>query len=355
MAVTVTDTNGNEGPLSLPLRVTVDITSPRVIRQTPAPGSRGIAVTTNVTAQFNEPVMGVKNDTFSLGRDVVAQVDYNSDTRTATLDPDAPLTPNTTYTASLLEQISDIAGNRMTSVGWSFTTARDTTPPAVQVPDQRLLSDYQLASSSLPGTVKVTVNWSATDSSGVATYELQQRTNGGAFTTVPLSSPTATSSIRSLTPGTTYQFRVRATDRVGNVSTYVVGPSFTLSADQEGSPAIKYTPSPHWTTATVIGAYGDAVRHTSKAHAKATFTFTGQQVALVSTKANDRGKAEVWIDGVNVATVDLYAASTQARQVVWARSGLTAGTHQLEVRVLGTKHAASTGTRVDIDALMVLQ
>jgi hypothetical protein len=35
-------------------------------------------------------------------------------------------------------------------------------------------------------------------------------------------------------------------------------------------------------------------------------------------------------------------------------TNLTSGAHTLEVKVLGTKNAASTGTRVDFDAFAVL-
>ena len=63
----------------------------------------------------------------------------------------------------------------------------------------------------------------------------------------------------------------------------------------------------------------------------------------------------MWLDGVKVATIDLYAASQTTRSMVYVKNGLTNTTHRLEIRVLGTKNTASSGTRVDIDAFIVLR
>jgi hypothetical protein len=72
----------------------------------------------------------------------------------------------------------------------------------------------------------------------------------------------------------------------------------------------------------------------------------------VTTRASNRGIAQVRLDGVLVATVDLFAAATSPRQLVFQRTGIAAGTHTLQVRVTGTRNAASTGNRIDIDAYL---
>ena len=53
-------------------------------------------------------------------------------------------------------------------------------------------------------------------------------------------------------------------------------------------------------------------------------------------------------------TVDLYRPSLEGRRIVFAATGLTAGAHTLTVTVLETKNAGSSGTRVDVDAFLVL-
>jgi hypothetical protein len=115
-------------------------------------------------------------------------------------------------------------------------------------------------------------------------------------------------------------------------------------------------PAGKWTRTALSGAYGGYVKYASASAARARFAFTGDEVAWVSTKSANRGKAEVWLDGVKLATVDLYSPALQARRVVFSQGGLDpTKVHTLEVRVLGTKNAASSGKRVDVDAFIALR
>ncbi len=76
----------------------------------------------------------------------------------------------------------------------------------------------------------------------------------------------------------------------------------------------------------------------------------------VASRAADRGYAVVYLDGVKVSTINLYSVSLQPRRVVFAKGGLSpSGTHTVKVYVTGTKQAASTGTKVDIDAFVVVR
>ncbi len=63
----------------------------------------------------------------------------------------------------------------------------------------------------------------------------------------------------------------------------------------------------------------------------------------------------MWIDGVKAVTVDLYASSAQPRNMVFTKSWTTSASHTLEIRVLGTKNASSSGKRVDVDAFVALR
>ena len=56
-------------------------------------------------------------------------------------------------------------------------------------------------------------------------------------------------------------------------------------------------------------ASGDYVKHASASGAKARFSFAGKNVAWVASTGSNRGKAEVWVDGVRVAS-GLEAPST---------------------------------------------
>jgi hypothetical protein len=204
--------------------------------------------------------------------------------------------------------------------------------------------------------VPVKLTWSGTDSgSGTAKYELQQSSDAGTtFATV--ASPTTTSLTRQLTPGSTlYKFQVRAEDKAGNTSAFVAGSAFKVTSYQETPTSTVSYPAGKWTTQSVAYAYGGSLRYASTSKAKATFTVPAgsKNVAWVAPKASNRGKADVYLDGVFQKTVDLYSASPFDRHIVFSKDVDPSKSHTLEVRVLGTKQTASAGTRVDIDAFLV--
>jgi len=132
----VTITKGSASPAD---------TTPPTVATTPTSGATGVAVDDNVSAAFNESVVGVSGTTFKLkvtatGAAVTAVVNYDDTTHTATLDPSTNLAANTKYTARLIggtSAIRDAAGNPLPSTSWTFTTAAasgggDTAAPTVQ-------------------------------------------------------------------------------------------------------------------------------------------------------------------------------------------------------------------------------
>ncbi len=169
----------------------------------------------------------------------------------------------------------------------------------------------------------------------------------------------ATTLTRWLAPGT-HQFRVRARDNAGNWSYWKAGRGFTLAAYQEVStaPDGKVSYRGTWASEAHGSHYGGSASYASAGGAAASFSFTGgKQVAWVAPKGPGGGYAYVYLDEVKVATVNLYASSTQYRKVVLVR-GLAYDPdkrHTLKVYLPGTKPSASTGTRVDVDAFVVLR
>jgi hypothetical protein len=256
----------------------------------------------------------------------------------------------------------DKAGNQ-SSVA-SFQYVIDSTAPTVTAPKHSLIAMTSTSSqvrlgtstSSPPNSVPVRLDWSGQDTSGIASYELQQSTNGGAFANSPLSSPTATTKVVNLEPTKSYRFQVRATDTKGNVSTFAVGPSFTPGVDQESSSRIVDTGT--WTTGTTSTASGGSLQYASAAGRLATYSVPAgsKNVAWVSTFDTSRGKAAVTLieNGVRKpsVTVDTYRSSGLGRSVVFAKALDPTKTYKVEVKVLGTKTSASTGTHVDVDAFV---
>ena len=147
----------------------------------------------------------------------------------------------------------------------------------------------------------------------------------------------------------TYQIRIRAFDKVGNVSPWATGPTFRVSRYSDHNTRIAYSGS--WTTTTSTAYWNGATKWSSQADARATITFTGKSIAWVATKGPDRGKAEVWVDGVKHATVDLYRSSLREQQVAWAKIWTANGTHTIQVRVLGTLERPL----VDVDGFAAIE
>ncbi|QDV39733.1 PA14 domain-containing protein [Tautonia plasticadhaerens] len=132
-----TDLAGNPLAASATLQFTtvassaVDTTPPTVTGRSPTAGASGVALGSNVTATFSESVQpGTIRFTLreAGGMEVPATLSHADASRTATLDPASNLMPSGTYTATV-GGARDQAGNAMSDVSWTFTTAASAPPP----------------------------------------------------------------------------------------------------------------------------------------------------------------------------------------------------------------------------------
>jgi len=114
---------------------TVDATAPTVSSTSPTSGATGVAITTTVTATFNEAMAAstITTSSFTLKAGttpVSGSVSYNSGTHIATFTPSANLAGGTTYTATLSTAITDAVGNPLAAdYSWSFTTTGSAVTP----------------------------------------------------------------------------------------------------------------------------------------------------------------------------------------------------------------------------------
>jgi hypothetical protein len=243
------------------------------------------------------------------------------------------VTPRGTYPLTIEGTASGLT--RTTSVSLVVGNA----PPTMTAPASTLYANTTLGTS----TVRVRTAWGACDPDGVASFKLQRQVNGGSWTTVSLGA-TATSINQSLGKGTTYRYRVRATDGNGNTSGYAYGPSFVPRVSDQTSSSVLFAGA--WSTGSPSSCYGGTVRYSGSAGALATYSFFGSSGAWVAYKGPTRGSASVYVDGVLKATVNLYASTKSARPVVYAFNWSTNGAHTIKVVVVGTPGHP----RVDIDA-----
>ncbi len=230
------------------------------------------------------------------------------------------------------------------SLAW-LLSGPDVTAPVVANPTGLITAPQTLGT-----TLNVNLSWpAATDPSGIASYELHIKKGTGAWTNVPLPTPTTTKVERALTTGAAYRFRVRATDGAGNVSLWAATSSAKLRVVQETSTQVTYVGT--WRRTAVTGSSGGYVKYASAAGAQAMFTFNGTNAVVVATTGPARGIADVYIDGAKVGTIDFYSPTVRKKHIAWALgSRLLPGSHTLEVRVTGQRNSASTGARIELDA-----
>ena len=112
--------------------------------------------------------------------------------------------------------------------------------------------------------------------------------------------------------------------------------------------------------APLAGYYMDRYRYVGEANAAgsiATFTFTGTGIDWHSVKATNQGIGEVRLDSGAWVPIDLYTSgATQRGALIWTTgpSGLTNGTHTVEVRHTGAHTAgAASPYAVGIDRFVV--
>lgn len=102
----------------------------------------------------------------------------------------------------------------------------------------------------------------------------------------------------------------------------------------------------------VDGAYNGTISYSNVPGRPIRFTFTGDAITWYHSKAPNRGKAGVVIDGVSYGVVDLYAPTVQRYQSV-RYANLGPGVHTFHITVLNDKNPSSTDYVVDVDALVV--
>jgi uncharacterized protein YkwD len=126
------------------------------------------------------------------------------------------------------------------------------------------------------------------------------------------------------------------------------GVTATWTRIEQTSAAVTWSGT--WTTASNSGASGGTHRKSATTASFARYTFSGTGIRWIGVKHSSAGRADVRIDGVLVATVDQYASGTSLQTVMFERTGLTNAAHTIEVRVKGTRNAASSGYWTWIDA-----
>jgi hypothetical protein len=239
----IADTAGNPlAPVSWSFSTAApppDITPPTVIARSPASGAGNVAPATTVTATFSEAMNAATISAASVSltgpatAGVAAVVSYNAASRTVTLTPGANLSFSSTYTARLSGAITDSAGNPLTPVSWSFSTAApppDTTPPTV------LAVSPPNGAAGVGTATDITVNFSEPiDSTTITSADFTLTSADGVVIDIVLYDHDTNTAIlhpsAPLVDGTTYTARITGvSDMAGNELAGAASWSFTTAA-----------------------------------------------------------------------------------------------------------------------------
>jgi hypothetical protein len=199
----------------------------------------------------------------------------------------------------------------------TVTVGEDEFPPIVATPS------VGFGKGRVEDTAKLRIAWSATDGGvGVASYKAQARVGDGAWKT--LSNGPATSTTKRFELGSDLTFRVRATDRNGNVSAWK---TTTRSLVEVPAKSGKITYTGPWTRVTGAHPY----RFATKLAASARLTTTGRQIQYIAPKSSASGFVKVFVDGNRIGRFDLHAGSTSFGHVIAKATLAGSGNHVIKI------------------------
>jgi hypothetical protein len=143
----------------------------------------------------------------------------------------------------------------------------------------------------------------------------------------------------------------------GTGGLHAQAPATTIvDGNTTGSSVDEFSYGANWGLTTGVSDMYDGTANWSfVGGATATFTFSGNQVALHAVKDVDQGIMSVSVDGGSPVNVDNYSPTRNASGIVWTSPVLSTGTHTLTIVNTGTKNSASSGTNIAIDRADVYQ
>lgn len=253
-----------------------------------------------------------------------------------------------------------------------LASAADTAPPVLTATKKAafvkgtILTTTNYSDPAEPywySSIDAKLTWSATDPSGVCGYSLYRQPAGDDATPI-FENQTVTSYTVRLDEydgsfgggsGVTSSYFVTATDCAGNVSAPVHIPAAMQAIQDDGSTSVfprgTLTYTGTWSVSNCTCWSALTTRKTSEKNASASYTAefaAGDYVALVMATGPDRGKFDVYVDGVKKTTVDTYSATKVNRKVVWLRK-VGVGTHTIKIVNLAT----AGRPRIDLDAVIL--
>ena len=234
------------------------------------------------------------------------------------------------------------AGGTYTYAAWAVDGAGNTSGPsagktflALHAP---VLTTPPLVSSISVG-MRFPVSWAPTTANPLATpYTVQWEVAGGTWATWQ-SGVTTTSATFGMgsapvspTAGKTYALRAFVTDPYGNTSVKTAAKFVELKDDRAA------TARGGWSSLHAKTSWLGTTRATTHAKASLSIGLTGSTLWLVGDRLPHGSRADVYVDGKKVATIDTHG-STAHRHILWSKR-VKKGHHVVKVVNLATSGRA---------------
>lgn len=177
---------------------------------------------------------------------------------------------------------------------------------------------------------RVTVSWSGSDGdgAGIASFTVQVR-GAGKDGWRTLRKTTTRRSLRFAgKPGSTYRFRVSATDQAGLVSRFATATTVMPSGVRVAGARYRGP----WHTVRVRRAWQGRAITCGSPRCSLTLQYRGGAVAVIGERGPRGGSARVTLDG-HVHTISLHSSRARTRRVIY-RARVREGRHRLTIRVL---------------------
>jgi hypothetical protein len=221
--------------------------------------------------------------------------------------------------------------------------------------------------SQLPGTglltafsIALSANYASDQTLFLGTLQqgLLKSIDGG-NTLVPLAVPGNFASAVAISPGYTQDHTIFAASYLGLYKSIDGGSTWVYTAEpgrQEEQRAFPPTTfftilyQGSWPISQVQSASTEQLATTTQSGATASLTFLGSGAQWIGMKGPTSGSAQVILDGVLDATVNLNAPQSQAQQTLWVKRGLPCAVHTVTINA-----TPGSGQSVTLDALDVWQ
>jgi bacillopeptidase F len=121
---------------------------------------------------------------------------------------------------------------------------------------------------------------------------------------------------------------------------------------QQTDRRLAYTGS--WTIVRNPAASGGSLAIANSAGSSVTIRFFGISATCIAKRGPIYGRARITVDGIDRGTVDLYSATGEWQQEIWATKTLEMGPHTITISWTGLKSEASSGAYINVEAFDVI-